>query len=108
MTFRDLATGESGDIETEQAWLDEIEKMYRIFCQKHHDYGSANIGITGIRGVIVRMADKMSRLVELLDKQAMNESIEDSLLDLADYGIIGLVVLRGKWRMCTPKDAWKF
>jgi hypothetical protein len=45
------------------------------------------------------MNDKVSRLMNLMlnKKDPNNESIEDTLIDLANYGIMGLIVRRKKW-----------
>jgi hypothetical protein len=47
----------------------------------------------------VRMYDKLARLNNLLDTgdTPKYESLEDTLLDLANYAIIGLLVQRGQW-----------
>ncbi len=49
------------------------------------------LGITDVpRGILVRMSDKVSRIINLLDKEASvkDESINDTLIDLANYTII--------------------
>jgi len=43
------------------------------------------------------MHDKLARINNLIDKQPENESLEDSFKDMANYAIIGLLVLRGQW-----------
>ena len=47
------------------------------------------------------MWDKIARIVNLTKDgkkiSAENEPLEDSFKDIANYGIIGLLVLRGKW-----------
>jgi len=52
-----------------------------------------------MNGLRVRMYDKLARLNNLVDKgdTPNYESIEDTLLDLANYAIIGLLVQRGQW-----------
>jgi len=85
-------------------------KMYHLHVKKNMDYSPANILGTGEIGVVVRMWDKMCRLMNLLGfeievkfkgfretKEPKNESIEDSFLDSAVYAIIGLLYKRGKW-----------
>ena len=52
-----------------------------------------------MNGLRVRMYDKLARLSHLGDNDTPNyESIEDTLIDLANYAIIGLLVQRGQWR----------
>jgi len=52
-----------------------------------------------MNGLRVRMYDKLARLNNLLDNgnTPKYESLEDTLLDLANYAIIGLLVQRGQW-----------
>ncbi len=110
-----LATGISGHLEIEQAWLRAAQKLYGIFCAKQHDYGTTNIGMSGLTGIALRMGDKLSRLWELTGlgedggehKQALvAEGLEDTLFDLADYSLIGTIVLAGIWPRCTPSQVW--
>lgn len=79
-----------------------IDELYILLLDKHHDYGPKNIaGSPGgpLNGLRVRMWDKIARINHLIDNNvdAKNESLEDSYKDLANYAIIGLMVLRGKW-----------
>ena len=77
-----------------------IELLTTLY-KKHQDYGPMNIaGAPGgaMNGLRVRMYDKMARLQHLGDSDTPNyESIEDTLIDLANYAIIGLLVQRGQW-----------
>ena len=52
-----------------------------------------------MNGLRVRMYDKLARLNNMAGKDATPnyESIEDTLVDLANYAIIGLLVQRGQW-----------
>lgn len=108
-----LATGESGWLEIEQNWLREAKQVYFTFCDKQRDYGPTNIGVGGAQGVTLRLGDKISRLFELLGltsrKNAgnpQNEAIRDTWVDIADYGMIGLLVHDGKWPLVTPQNVW--
>lgn len=78
-----------------------FNELYVILAKKHEDYGPTNIaGAPGgaMNGIRVRMYDKLARLVHLGDSDTPNyESIEDTLIDLANYAIIGLLVQRGQW-----------
>ncbi len=83
--------------------LDEIRELHR---RKSADYGNkedlfANInaskefGIPAWLGAMVRANDKVSRIKTYANKKTLaNESLEDSLLDLAAYAIISLVLFR--------------
>lgn len=73
-----------------------------LLLSKHKDYGPKNISQAPggpINGLRVRMHDKLARINNLIDSGASpeHESLEDSFKDMANYAIIGLLVLRGKW-----------
>jgi len=77
-------------------------QLLTILYRKHEDYGPLNIsGAPGgaMNGLRVRMYDKLARLNNLVDTgdTPNYESIEDTLIDLANYAIIGLLVQRGQW-----------
>ena len=77
-------------------------QLLTILQKKHEDYGPMNIaGAPGgpMNGLRVRMYDKLARLNNLVDTgdTPNYESIEDTLIDLANYAIIGLLVQRGQW-----------
>jgi len=67
--------------------------------RKQQDYGPKNILYSGELGIIVRCQDKLCRLKHLIEKDGdvMNESIEDSYRDLANYALIGILLRRGEW-----------
>jgi len=109
-TWEALATGESGDVEIEKRLLQTMESMYHVFCAKQKDYGRENIARFGLTGVMVRLTDKMERLIHLWKKgalEARNEPIHDTWLDIALYGVIGLMVLTARWPGAyTEKGKW--
>ena len=79
-----------------------LNELAKIMYKKHEDYGPMNIsGAPGgpMNGLRVRMYDKLARLNNLVDTgdTPNYESIEDTLIDLANYAIIGLLVQRGQW-----------
>lgn len=92
-------------IEPQQFELDlwEIsDELTNLLIRKHADYGPKNISQSPggpLNGLRVRMWDKIARINHLLDtgNNAKNESLEDSFADLANYSIIALMVLKGKW-----------
>jgi hypothetical protein len=89
----------------------EVGKTYQelldLLISKHKDYGPKNIAEApggAINGLRVRMHDKLARINNLYEYmedtkgfQPQHESIEDSFKDMANYAVIGLLVLRGKW-----------
>ena len=79
-----------------------LNELRSIMMKKQADYGPLNIALAPggpMNGLRVRMYDKLARLNNLADKAATPnfESIEDTLIDLANYAIIGLLVQRGQW-----------
>lgn len=78
------------------------DELAELLLRKHHDYGPRNISDSPggpINGLRVRMHDKLARINNLIDnnRNPENESLEDSFKDMANYAIIGLLVMRGKW-----------
>ena len=88
-----------------------VYELLEILYKKHEDYGPMNIaGAPGgaMNGLRVRMYDKLARLSHLGDNDTPNyESVEDTLIDLANYAIIGLLVQRGQWEGLPDYDAKK-
>ena len=67
--------------------------MTKTYISKNHDYGNSfdkSLDKFGMIASLVRMEDKMNRLLSLVDKSAKvkDESIKDTLLDLANYCIM--------------------
>ena len=85
-------------------------EMYQMFAAKHMDYGLNNIALGGdltnkedkkfsLTGLAIRLTDKISRLKNLLingKNYVKGEGMEDTFIDIANYGIIGLLVGRDK------------
>ena len=83
-----------------------------MFAAKHMDYGLNNIALGGdlksegdkkfsLTGLCIRLTDKISRLKNLLingKNYVRGEGMEDTFIDIANYGIIGLLVGRDKWK----------
>ena len=79
-----------------------VYELSQLLISKHQDYGPKNISLApggAINGLRVRMHDKLARINNLVDTKAnpQHESLEDSFKDMANYAIIGLLVLRGQW-----------
>jgi hypothetical protein len=77
-------------------------ELENLLLSKHEDYGPSNIANApggALNGLRVRMHDKLARINNLIDtnKNPEHESLEDSFKDMANYAIIGLLVLRDKW-----------
>ena len=97
--------------------MEEFRKIqreqYELFAQKQMAYGKGNIMLGGdigveedrvaaIRGITIRLNDKMQRLLNLVLKGVANplknESVSDTFMDMSVYGIISLIVERGSWK----------
>ena len=89
------------------------DEMYEMFARKHMDYGLNNIALGGdivnnsddkkfsLTGLCIRLTDKISRLKNLMvngRNYVKGEGMEDTFIDIANYGIIGLLVGRDKWK----------
>jgi len=79
-----------------------MDSLADLLLSKHRDYGPKNISLSPggpMNGLRVRMWDKLARINNLIetDVDPKHESLEDSFKDMANYAIIGLLVLQGKW-----------
>ena len=86
----------------ETALSDTFNELEELLLSKHKDYGPKNIADApggAVNGLRVRMHDKLARINNLVDngKDPKHESLEDSFKDMANYAVIGLLVLRGDW-----------
>lgn len=82
-----------------------LQEIADLHDRKSHDYAqnadplsnfrkAEAFGIPAWKGVLVRMSDKFSRIEELSNgKEAKNESLRDSLIDLAVYALIDVILL---------------
>ena len=79
------------------------EQLNKTYEQKNHDYGNS-FGETykklGIISAITRISDKFNRICSLSTKSAderkvKDESIKDTLLDLANYCIMTVIEMEG-------------
>lgn len=73
-------------------------ELREIYEKKNSDYGdsfSRTYKRLGDISVLVRMTDKMDRLTNLVsvDRNVNYESLEDNLLDIANYAIMWLMEL---------------
>jgi len=93
-----------------EEFVNVVMEAYRLHLSKNEDYSPANLLATGEIGLITRLWDKAARLLNLcgftfeigatgfnLPKEPKNETIDDTLIDAANYSIIGLIMRRGKW-----------
>jgi hypothetical protein len=69
------------------------ETLVKTLIRKQRDYGPENIRRFGRQGLMVRMHDKIARLENLTLKKddPNNESIDDTVMDIAGYAAIGIM-----------------
>lgn len=79
---------------------DFCDTLNIIYRQKNHDYGDSFAKVRSVvpNSILVRLMDKLERLKTLLGKgeqaQVIDESIDDTLMDMASYCIMELVERR--------------
>lgn len=86
-------------------------EAFSLLVSKQRRYGNSNIDQLGLHGVISRISfDKVSRALKFLNGRVVNgkvelepmdtetdESLEDTLLDIANYALIAVALKRGVW-----------
>lgn len=110
-TVKFTGFGEIDDVDflPENEWTEDIQDFYCDSCDaydelqdilisKQMDYGPNNIRNApggALNGLSVRLYDKMSRLKNLVESGAdpKNESLRDTFIDIANYGVIGMMIL---------------
>jgi hypothetical protein len=75
--------------------------MYQIYEKKNADYGdsfSKTFDEFGLTASAIRINDKTERFKKLIkqDAQVQDESIKDTLLDLANYAVLTLMEMSKK------------
>jgi hypothetical protein len=96
-----------------EAWKETQQEQYELFAKKMMDYGLSNISLgtsleesedvkLSITGIWLRCNDKINRLKNLIKRDGKNyvndEPMIDSFIDIANYGIIAMLVMKGKWK----------
>lgn len=83
-----------------QQFMDITTNMAKTYAAKNHDYGNSfgqSLDEEGLAASRIRMGDKWNRyktLSKTNDIEVKDESIEDTLLDLANYAIMTVMWLR--------------
>lgn len=71
------------------------EEGLNLFKKKNQDYGDA-FASYGAIGVLVRMGDKISRLLSITNKGISlvnSESLRDTLIDLHNYSAMAIMLI---------------
>jgi hypothetical protein len=84
-----------------------LQEMADLHSNKNHDYAGndplQNLrlcelgGLAGWKGVVVRLTDKISRLLTFMNTgelKVKDESVEDTFKDAAVYSVLGLILYR--------------
>lgn len=78
--------------------------MADLLCRKQADYGHGNINAFGVRGIIIRMNDKVERWFNLADQDSdgLAEPAVDALWDLVGYTVIAMMLEDGTFQLPSP------
>jgi hypothetical protein len=71
------------------------KEALELFIKKNADYGDAFAKYKTV-GIIVRMCDKMQRLISISNRGISlvdTESLRDTLIDLHNYAAMGIMLL---------------
>lgn len=84
---------------------DIAKGMIETYVRKNHDYGNSfdkSLDKFGLVASVVRIGDKMNRIESLVQKKAMvqDESIRDTLLDMANYAIMTVMWMDNQDKVC--------
>lgn len=87
--------------------IDQLFETARaLFHRKNAAYGRDNITRVGPSGVASRLEDKLERIKTLLEtnRPVGDESLLDTSLDIANYGIILASLVQGTWKAADPHE----
>jgi hypothetical protein len=92
--------------------IEQMEKVQNesleLFKRKNSDYGDAFANY-GTIGVIVRMGDKIQRLVSVTNRSVSlinNESLRDTLIDLHNYAAMAVMLIDEKNQNKNENEAY--
>lgn len=83
----------------ETMFKDIVDDMYNTYTKKNKDYGNSfenTCDKFGLVAAAIPLNNKVERINSLIkhNKHEVNESIEDSLKDLANYAVMTLIYLK--------------
>lgn len=70
--------------------LDTIEGIAKLLVYKQRRYGCSNILRFGFQGIVIRMSDKVERILQQQHRQDVDD--EDPFVDLVGYAVIAHMV----------------
>lgn len=87
--------------EKENLFAEITDDMLELYHRKNADYGDAFKKLFdkfGLDYTVIRLTEKLSRLESLTqnkgERKVKDESIEDTLIDLANYAIMSVIEMR--------------
>lgn len=103
-----------------------LDRMKAVYEAKDSDYSendlpmgnlleSQELGIEPWKGVLLRIGDKKRRIGSFVKKsnfQVKDEAVDDTLVDMANYAMLGFVLWKQKYSEVSSRDveteyAWK-
>lgn len=78
-------------------------RVANLIISKQRDYGKNNLLKFGDMGILVRLSDKMERLINLITKNknpsVKSESVDDTLYDVIGYCFAWLLIRRQEFQL---------
>lgn len=76
-----------------------LQEMHELYLRKNADYGNSfeeQFKEYGLTSLIIRLEDKLRRLKQLSKRKAQvkDETIYDTLMDMSNYSVMGLMELK--------------
>lgn len=96
VTITDLLPRDyTGEQKMYELHKDILVQLHQTYARKNHDYGNSfhKVREEFPNAVLIRLMDKLERLKTIYNSTSLvlDESIEDTLLDLANYAIMEVV-----------------
>ena len=93
--------GRSGSPELEKRMAELFGRAFDIWKERQKKYGTTNISKRGPVGILVRLDDKLARIERVIQKKAIpdtsDETLLDSCLDVTNYILMLYLCEAGQW-----------
>lgn len=114
------------NLEVKHSVVSLLDRMKAVYEAKDSDYSendlpmgnlieSLELGIEPWKGVLLRIGDKKRRIgsfVKKLNFQVKDEAVDDTLVDMSNYAMLGYVLWKQKYQESSSnvetEYAWKF
>ena len=83
--------------ECTDALMNNFDRAYDLWARKQADYGDSNIRLGLDLNSSSSERSQNNRLAQLGGDMAIDESIEDTALDIMNYANMLMVLKKGKW-----------